>query len=525
MVVDGDPTALVATASVLRTAGFNVVAEASAAAEAVAAARAVAPDVVVLDIELPEDGAPAAANQIRDAIEHRLDIIAVASFSAAHRLGEMVVAGTSAYVVKGKPAELVGAIRAVRAGTGLLSAEASRPVLEEVQNLYQRERSRNMELERTVSQLQTLSVTDWLTGLKNHGYFFDRLTEEMERSRRYDRPVAVVMADLDDFKSVNDTFGHAAGDSVLRSVGEVFRAELREVDIACRLGGEEFGIIMPETDGAGAVQVCERLRIAVAGAPVAGVGSVTISAGVAVFPRHGDSRDELVRSADEALYFAKTNGKNRVEFSGSAGSPPTGQRSVETADHPKLGLLMNALRGRSAGLAEHSERVAGLATELGSRLGVGAVDLDHLRSAALLHDIGRIALPDSILRGDGPLGIGDWEHIKEHPRVAFDMLEGAFSNEVRAIVRSHHEHLDGSGYPDGLAGDDVPVLARIILVCDAFDAMISERPYRPPLPKTQALAELDANVGKLFDAEVVAEFARMIRGEGEVVVLPFASAS
>ena len=178
MIVDGDATARAATASVLVGSGLDVVVEASTGEEALQRARVMSPTVAVIDVSLPGMGAVTAARRLRDLSPHRLEIVAIASFGDVARLGEMVSTGTAAYVVKGKPADLIGAIRAVASGSGLLSAEASRPVLEEISRLYERERERNEELEQSVTQLQALSVTDWLTGLKNHGYFFDRLGEE-----------------------------------------------------------------------------------------------------------------------------------------------------------------------------------------------------------------------------------------------------------------------------------------------------------------------------------------------------------
>ena len=288
LVVDSDPVARAVTANVLEAAGLPVVGQASDPAQALELAAATNPNTAIVDVDMPGMGAPTLARRLREVSEHRIEIVAQAGFTDVEALGEMVAGGTSAYVVKGKPAELIAAIRAVTSGSGLMSAEASRPVLEEIQKLYDRERARNGELEQMVTQLQALSVTDWLTGLKNHGYFFDRLSEEMERSRRYDRPLAVIMADLDDFKSVNDAYGHSSGDAVLRTVGEIFRTQLREVDVACRVGGEEFGVIMPETDVEGAMQVAERLRTAAEQTSVPGVGAVTISLGIAVFPDHAD---------------------------------------------------------------------------------------------------------------------------------------------------------------------------------------------------------------------------------------------
>ncbi len=279
ILVDPDPVSLVASANVLREAGIEVVAQAESGEEAVRLAPAAQPTVAVIDVGIGGMGAATAVRRLRDVIGHRLDIVAQASFSGVERIGEMVSSGAAAFVVKGKFGDLVAAVRAVAVGSGLLSSEVSRPLLEEVQRQYEAEQKKRKELEKTVARLEAVSITDWLTGLKNHGYFWQRLGEELQRARRYDRPLAVIMADLDDFKNVNDEYGHAVGDEVLRAAGEAMAASVRESDIACRVGGEEFAIIVPETSAVGALQAAERVREAVMEANVPPVERVTISLG------------------------------------------------------------------------------------------------------------------------------------------------------------------------------------------------------------------------------------------------------
>jgi len=521
LLADADPVSLAVAANVLETAGVSVVGKATDPAQAIEMARTNQPTVVVIDVALGGMGAP--VKRLRELPGQRIEVVALAGFNEVNQLGDMVASGTGAYVIKGKPAELVAAVRAVSTGSGLLSAEASRPVLEEIQNLYDRERARNGELEQMVTQLQALSVTDWLTGLKNHGYFFDRLSEELERSRRYDRPLAVIMADLDDFKRINDSYGHAAGDAVLRAIGEVFRNQLREVDVACRVGGEEFGVIMPETDSDGAFQAAERLRLAAHEAAVPGVGSVKLSLGVAVFPNDAGARDELVAEADQALYLAKHQGKDKVVLAGSRADAPV-EAAKDPLD-PAVGGLLNAMRLRAPQTAEHSLRVADLATELGKRIGLNAAGVKMVKTAALLHDIGRLTLPDVILNSTGPLTDADWELIRRHPRNAFEMLNGLVPPEVANVVLTHHEHLDGTGYPSQLSGDQIPLPARMVLVCDAYDAMISHRLYRGAKSSSTAIEELFAAADSQLDRDVVAAFAKMMDEErANVIELPLSQA-
>ena len=511
------------SANVLEAAGIPVVGQACDPAQALQLAAASNPNVAVIDTEIGGMGPSTLARRLRQISEHRIEIVAQAGFTEAEALGEMVASGTSAYVIKGKPAELIAATRAVTSGSGLMSAEASRPVLEEIQNLYDRERARNGELEQMVTQLQALSVTDWLTGLKNHGYFFDRLSEELERSRRYDRPLAVIMADLDDFKSINDAYGHASGDAVLRSIGEIFRTRLREVDVACRIGGEEFGVIMPETGTDGALRAAERLRSSAMGTTMPGVGVVTISLGAAVFPEHAEQRDGLVESADQALYVAKHEGKNQTVMVGNGAGGDS--RRTLTRVEPLARTLLRALSFRSESTADHSERVAETCAGLAGYMGMPDHDIQALRTAALLHDVGRITLPDSLLNSSGALSEADWQLIRQHPQTAYEMLAGSFESEVTRIVLTHHEHLDGSGYPNGIKGDDIPIASRMVLIADAYDAMTSHRLYRGALSVDMALHELQAGAGAQLDADIVEAFVSMVRDQPtNVVRLPIRQA-
>ncbi|MDH5371394.1 MAG: diguanylate cyclase [Acidimicrobiia bacterium] len=522
MLVDGDTTARAATASVLVGAGFDVVVEASTGEEALQRARIMSPTVAIIDVSLPGMGAVTAARRLRDLSAQRIEIVAIASFGDVARLGEMVSTGTAAYVVKGKPADLIGAIRAVASGSGLLSAEASRPVLEEISRLYERERERNEELEQSVTQLQALSVTDWLTGLKNHGYFFDRLGEELERARRYDRPLAVVMADIDDFKAVNDNYGHSTGDAVLRGMGEAFRRQVREVDIACRVGGEEFGMIMPETDAEGAIQAAERIRLAVLDQLMPGVGQVTISLGVSVFPHDAQSSKDMVEAADRALYSAKRAGKNCTKLAGGAPSFSGAGRAF-TSMTPVVGTLLAALRMRAPWMADHSVRVAELSTQIGTVLELKAFELERLRLTGLLHDVGMLAVPDAVLLKTDPLNDDEWSVIRSHAANGFQLISDAVHEDVAEAVLCHHEQLDGHGYPRQLKGDAIPMFARIVLVADAFDAMTSDRPHRPRMTPEQSFAELRAHAGSRFDPDAVRamiEVDRIMSQSAEILEFP-----
>lgn len=482
------------------------------AEEAVQIASIRRPTVVIVDADLA--GAEDLVARLRSTLPYRVEVIATTGFSGVDRINRMVLSGATAFVIKNKHADLVAAVRAVVSGSGLLSAEASRPVLDEVRRLYDRERSRNEQLEEAVSRLRMLSVTDPLTGLKNHGFFFDRLSQELDRARRYGRPLAVIIVDIDDFKVVNDAFGHSVGDRVLRSVGEVFRASVREVDVACRIGGEEFGFVLPETDEEGARKAAERIRSAVAALGVAEVGQVTVSAGVAVYPVHAEARDELIEAADMALYQAKHEGKNCVRVAGR-GMLTTEITRAHPVAAPVVDALLGAFRLRLPGLYERSYRVADVAVKIGRELDMSVARQGRLHLAALVHDIGMIAVPDSIMFRDGPLEPPEWERVRSHPRHAVELLARAVHPEVVQAVLMHHERIDGTGYPNGVAGESIPQLARVLHVADAFVAMTSMRPYGATKTPAEALTEMQTEVGADFDADVVAALGRVYGNEGD----------
>jgi len=509
LLVDGDLLSGAASSRVLSEAGIEVVGQATDADEALELARAVKPTVIVIDADVRKGFELAAS--LRASIDTRVDLVVTVGFGNVDHIGKMVLSGASAFVVKGRAADLVGAVRSVSKGSGLLSGEASAPVLREVRLLYERERTRSERLERAVHKLQTLSVTDSLTGLKNHGYFFERLSEELERAHRYHRPLSVIVADIDEFKAVNDTYGHLTGDRVLRSLGEVFARDLREVDIACRIGGEEFGFVFPETDLEGATVVAERLRASVEELRISDAGLVTISVGVAVFPTHADNREELIESADMALYQAKHEGKNCVRAAGR-GLFPTEILRTRPALTPVVDALIGVLRLRSPVVFDRSMNAAEVATAVCSDLGLSVARAGRAHLAAMVHDVGMIGVPDSILLKPGLLDESEWEVVRRHPTDTVGLLSGAVHPEVIQAVLTHHEHLDGTGYPNGSKGKEIPLLGRVLHTADAFVAMTSARPHQNGMDEEEALAAMRRLAGTDFDPDTVDALGHVIEG-------------
>ena len=364
------------------------------------------------------------------------------------------------------------------------------------------------------ARLVDLAATDPLTGLANHRAFHERLTGEAGRAERHQRPLALVMLDIDRFKQVNDTFGHDIGDTVLCEVARRLRAQTREGELIARIGGEEFAWILPDTDIAGAHEAAERARRAVFEPPFPSVGTVTISAGVCDLARAGDTR-QLLLFADGALYWAKRQGRNLVcdYESGTPASLSSGDHVARLERSQALvavRALARAVDAKDLSTRLHSSRVADLAVRLATARGWTPDQIAHLHEAGLLHDVGKIGIPDALLFKPGRLTPDEYEIVKQHVDLGVRILNGSVSAEQSAWVRHHHERFDGLGYPDGLAGADIPEGARILALADAYDVMTSERPYKKgALTPSQALEECRRQSGLQFCPEIVEALQRL----------------
>jgi diguanylate cyclase (GGDEF)-like protein/putative nucleotidyltransferase with HDIG domain len=352
-----------------------------------------------------------------------------------------------------------------------------------------------------------LALTDPLTGLGNHRHFHERLQRELSFAQDEQIPLTLCLIDIDDFKTINDGFGHPAGDRLLGQIG----SRLRQGGEAFRVGGDEFAVLLPGHDERTGLATARSIVERIATMRVEQVGSVTVSAGVATFPAQGVGRDELIRFADSALYWAKEHGKNRVRLYRSD--------IVELAELKRLATgpdraaryraavsLARAVDARDAYTGSHSERVADLAALVAERMGADQETVELTRLAASLHDLGKLAIPEEILRKPAPLTEPERLVLERHPQIGSRMLESLGVDPVADWVLHHHERWDGHGYPDGAAAEAIPLGARIIFVADAYDAMTSDRVYRRRLSSDHALAELERCAGTQFDPEVVAAF-------------------
>lgn len=377
-------------------------------------------------------------------------------------------------------------------------------------------------VELLIARLSDAARSDPLTQLPNRRGFRELLDLELERARRGGAPMSVLAGDLDHFKEVNDRCGHHVGDAVLQRVGELLRDGVRQIDAAARIGGEEFAVVLPGADAQAAFAVAERLRCALRDAFADATVPITISFGIASHPAHAETAASLVRAADEALYGAKESGRNRSvihspalrELAGTRGAPH--ERDVEAERFLAVVLdLAEAVDVRFSGSARHSETVGRYAELMARELGFSEQRVGRVRLAGLLHDIGKVGVPDAILRKPGSLTPEERAVIGRHPELGAQILEHPSLGDVRAWVAAHHERPDGGGYPHGLSGDELPLEARIVAVADAYEAMTSDRSYRDAIGQARARTELLHHAGGQFDAGVVAAFLSVLDREAE----------
>jgi diguanylate cyclase (GGDEF)-like protein len=371
--------------------------------------------------------------------------------------------------------------------------------------LYQRSTHKAMRAMR-------LALTDPLTGLGNHRSFHERLQRELVVAEEQGASLALCLVDFDDLKSVNDRHGHPVGDLVLGQVA----SRLRQGGEAFRLGGDEFAVLLPRQDERQATAVARSIVERVASLDMEGVGPVTVSAGVAMYPTHGTGRDELIRLADSALYWAKKDGKNRVRAYAAesilrANLEQIADTPDRAAQYRAAESLAKAVDERDAYTGSHSQRVGDYSARIARRLGADGPAVELTRLAGSLHDLGKLAIPEEVLRKPDALDESERLMLERHPQIGFRMLESLGVQPVAEWVLHHHERWDGAGYPNRLVGDQIPLGARIIFVADAYDAMTSDRDYRQAMPQQDALAELERCSGTQFDPAVVKALAEELR--------------
>ena len=379
------------------------------------------------------------------------------------------------------------------------------------------------------ARIDGLVLKDPLTGVLNHRGLHDALHEAMDTSRKRNEKVAVVVLDIDNFEQLNDASGHGAGDEALRMAARVLQSELRPGDVCGRIGGDEFLLALPDSDAWGAERVVERLRSAVAAAPMrAGRSGMTFSAGIAEFPRDAREQIGLIRLAEGALYRAKRSGRNRcVVYSSFVDAPLSLQEEAERARSAGLANTVYAL-ARAVDLKDgythqHSARVAQYGAVLAREFGMSEEEIDQIRTAGILHDVGKVGVADAVLLKPARLTDDEFLEMQRHSTLGRDIVAGAGMPEIAEWVLYLHERWDGKGYPDKLEGEEIPLASRVLGVADAFEAMTSSRLYRRGMAVEKALTELENSAGKQFDPDVALRMVELVRSGaiplGEIGVL------
>ena len=352
-----------------------------------------------------------------------------------------------------------------------------------------------------------LALTDPLTGLGNHRHFHERLQNDLDKAQDEGFALTLVLLDIDNFKQVNDRHGHPIGDRVLAQVA----ARLRQGGEAFRLGGDEFSLLLPRRDEHEGLSIARSVIERLAEKPLESGEFLSMSAGVATYPQHGVERADLVRVADSALYMAKEQGKNtvRVYRPDIAGIQEL-RRLAEGPDRAArlraAASLAHAVDARDAYTGSHSYMVGELAARVAKRMGLDTEAIELTRLAGSLHDLGKLAIPEEILRKPGPLNEAERLVLERHPQIGYRMLDSLGVEPVATWVLHHHERWDGAGYPEQKAGQEIPLGARILFVADAYDAMTTDRVYRGRLSHDRAIAELERCAGTQFDPDVVVAF-------------------
>jgi diguanylate cyclase (GGDEF)-like protein len=400
-------------------------------------------------------------------------------------------------------------------------------------------------------KLQQQSITDGLTGIKTRRFFWEALTSEWKRASRSGRPFSVVLIDLDKFKEVNDTFGHLEGDLVLARVGRLLEQRCRQSNVVARYGGDEFIILMPETGVEQARSLAERLRLWLAQDAMLAEHAITGSFGVASFPAHGFSAEDIIRVADAGMYSAKHDGGNRVSMAEEFGNAEhlAGQRQQistyiegflqrEQNGADDLEELVSTLRRLCGGeedcnvqvlkesiealarasesrefhAAGHGDMVGRYAEMIGRALALPPDELVELAYAGRVHDVGKIFVPEKIVSKTGTLTEEEYTQMKMHARIGAEIV-GTIPGSVmlQKAVEHHHEAFDGSGYPNGLRGEEIPLWGRILALADAFVNMTTERSFAPAKTPEQALAEIEKLSGTRYDGMLVRVLLRQLR--------------
>ena len=412
--------------------------------------------------------------------------------------------------------------------------------------------AKQIELAITIADLfqavKAQAVTDSMTGLYNRRYFEEFIKKEAIRAERQNQHFTVIGLDLDHLKQINDVYGHNYGDIAIKAIAEVLKNNARSIDIAARMGGEEFNLILPGVDSAGGLVAAERIRKAIEGTELEKIGHITASVGVATYLEHTEDLDELLELTDIAMYESKRNGRNRVTLAKSVHETSWQDVAIKTfidiltkhripldettaklltqklqemnINNQKLYQVADALVSvynpdHADGAVKHKVQ---LATLLAKRYDLSKSDIDKLKIAVLLYDIGNTMLPKEILNKKEPLSEEDKDYIKQHPIIAAREILKPISNitDIIPIIENHHENWNGTGYPNKKSGTDIPIESQIILIVDSYFALLEKRPYRDAKTKEAAIKIIMSEINSKWSEKLAKEFISIVKDEIDI---------
>ena len=436
---------------------------------------------------------------------------------------------------------------------GIFCVFSSREELTDTEADFLTTYAQQIEVAITIADLfetvKSQAVTDSLTGLYNRRYFEECLTREVTRAQRQNQPFSIIGLDLDFLKKINDVHGHAYGDLAIKTIADILKKNARSIDIPARLGGEEFSVLLPGVDSSGAMIAAERIRAAIEAQELDTIGHITASIGVATFLEHSDNIDEIIELTDQAMYQSKRDGRNRVTLAKPASetswqevavhafidvlskhnipvdkklsdeicqklktsdSQTEPQREILYSIADMMTKIYNPLHTKGA-----IKSKVQVAVSLAKRFDLSKEEIDKLRVATLLYDIGNLVLPPEILQKAGPLTEEEKQHIKEHPVIAArEILKPiSYIQDILPIIEHHHENWDGTGYPNKISKDEIPLSSQIILIVDSYFALLEQRAYRSKLSPQEALAEIKKDAGKKWNSTLVNEFVTLIEND------------
>lgn len=362
-----------------------------------------------------------------------------------------------------------------------------------------------------VKRIEASSYLDALTEVFNHRFFQERLETEFSKAIRMNSILGIIFIDIDNFRGFNETYGHKNGDVLLKETAYMISNVVRSQDLVCRYGGDIFVVILPQLHKDEIKDIAEKIQKA-SKELLNTEYEISISIGYSTYPDIASTKDELISQADTALYHAKQQGRDNIKvYRDVFNDIKHNLSATESHLFTSLKTLLGTISAKDRYTLGHSERVMEYAIEIGKEIGLDEEDIKILRIAALLHDIGKIEIPQSVLNKKEKLTDEEFELIKKHPVYSAEIIKPlANLGKLHSIVLHHHERYDGKGYPSGIKGEGIPLEARILSVADSFDAMLSDRPYRKSLSMDKAIAELQRCANTQFDKNIVESFIKIL---------------